>query len=87
MAFRRKRLSAAQLGEALSLLRDLPIRVSAPELTTELGTVVAIARSQGLTTYDAANLEVAMRNSAALATLDGDLKKAARRLGVSLEPG
>ena len=84
-AHRRKRLTANQLGESLSLLRELPIRISAPDPITELGTVLTLARTQGLTTYDAAYLEVAMRNSTGLATLDENLRKAARRLGVSLE--
>lgn len=41
-----------------------------------------LARSQRLTLYDAAYLELAMRHGAELATLDHDLAQAARRMGV-----
>ena len=43
-----------------------------------------LAQQFHLTTYDAAYLELAMRLSQPLATLDDDLAKAARKAGVPL---
>jgi predicted nucleic acid-binding protein len=43
---------------------------------------LAIATERNLTAYDAAYLELAMREGAQLATLDGDLRRAATEAGV-----
>jgi predicted nucleic acid-binding protein len=43
-----------------------------------------LARSQGISAYDAAYLELAMRRGLPLATLDGKLEAAARAVGVSI---
>jgi prevent-host-death family protein len=44
--------------------------------------VSALSRREGLTAYDAAYLELAMREGLPLATLDRQLREAAARLGV-----
>jgi predicted nucleic acid-binding protein len=46
------------------------------------GMVLALARSYGLTAYDATYLELAMRRAAELATFDRKLAEAARAAGV-----
>ncbi|MBV8494779.1 MAG: type II toxin-antitoxin system VapC family toxin [Alphaproteobacteria bacterium] len=46
--------------------------------------ILALARRHRLTVYDAAYLELAMREGLALATLDGELLRAARAEHVSL---
>jgi predicted nucleic acid-binding protein len=46
--------------------------------------VLSLAREQGLSTYDAAYLELAIREGLPLATLDTELKKAAKAVGVKL---
>jgi predicted nucleic acid-binding protein len=46
-----------------------------------------LARTQRLSAYDAAYLELALRTGCPLASLDGPLNKAARRLGVALFEG
>jgi predicted nucleic acid-binding protein len=46
-----------------------------------LDEVLALARSEGLTTYDAAYLELAMRLGVPLATKDTALQQAAEKLG------
>jgi predicted nucleic acid-binding protein len=45
--------------------------------------VLALARQEGLTVYNAAYLELALREGVPLATLDADLKAAAARVGVA----
>jgi predicted nucleic acid-binding protein len=45
---------------------------------------LAIAREHGLSAYDAAYLELAIRADARLATLDKALRAAARKAGVTV---
>jgi predicted nucleic acid-binding protein len=45
--------------------------------------VLALARQEGLTVYDAAYLELALREGLPIATLDTQLKAAAARVGVT----
>ena len=54
--------------------------------TVALSTVLELARSERLSTYDASYLELAMRRGLSLATKDDDLAKAAQRVGVTLLP-
>jgi 2-hydroxychromene-2-carboxylate isomerase len=49
-------------------------------------TTLALARAHGLTLYDAAYLELAMRASLSLATLDKELRSAAKKVGVTVLP-
>jgi predicted nucleic acid-binding protein len=48
--------------------------------------VLALCQRRGLTVYDAAYLELAMRRGLPLATQDSDLLKASQAEGVSLVP-
>ena len=47
-----------------------------------LSVVLDLARTQHLSSYDAAYLELAMREGTPLATMDDDLRTAAGRVGV-----
>jgi len=85
MAERRKRLTAAQFKKSLSLLRDLRIRVSSPAIEADLGQVLVLAQTHKLTSYDAAYLELAIRASCPLATVDAGLGKVAKELGVAFK--
>jgi predicted nucleic acid-binding protein len=49
--------------------------------------ILPLAREYGLSAYDASYLEVAIRNGAALATLDAGLEKAGRKAGVEILAG
>ncbi len=49
-----------------------------------MGPVLALARAHGLSAYDAAYLELAMREGLPLATEDAALRAAAERVGVAL---
>jgi predicted nucleic acid-binding protein len=49
--------------------------------------VLPLARTHGLSAYDAAYLELSIRHSAPLATLDDKLRKAAKLAGVMLFDG
>ncbi len=79
-AERRGRLSAEDVTSALAMLAELDIAV---EQQSSVSTaVLAVAKEYGLTAYDAAYLELAMRENLPVATNDRDLAKAATRAGV-----
>jgi predicted nucleic acid-binding protein len=59
----------------------LPIRIDAAAGHIFFGQVFVYAREYKLTIYDAAYLELALRERIPLATLDNDLQKAARLAG------
>jgi len=84
MAERRGRLSHADAVQFLTLLRQLPIRVEPEPPERMLGEILALAmaREQGLSTYDASYLDLAMRLGLPLATQDDQLREAAERCGV-----
>jgi predicted nucleic acid-binding protein len=65
-------------------LLSLPIRIDSTHGEAMLGQVLAYAEQYVLTIYDAACLELALREGVALATLDNDLRKAALAAGVPL---
>lgn len=84
MAERRKRASQADITEALGLVAALPV-LSDEETAQKAGSATAaLARQYGLTIYDAAYLELAMRRGASLATTDHALAKAAKAAGVAV---
>ncbi len=79
---RRKRLTEAEVAEFLTKLAGLPIRIEA--LSAGDLPILETARRHSLTVYDAAYLELAVRNGLGLATLDSELIRAARKAGVPL---
>src|SRR5436305_8708431 len=85
-AERRKRLSMAQVTSTLKELALLPITIDDVQVESVFGEVLAVARQGQLTEYDAAYLELALREALPLATLDDRLRRAARNAGVSLVP-
>lgn len=84
VAERRGRLSSAGVARAVELFQELPLYVYEVGAQVALGAVLALARSHGLTAYDAAYLELAMREGVPLATQDGALRAAAERADVPL---
>lgn len=72
---RRKRLSRA---ETAAFLKDLAIFGVNLDIAPETNEVLRLARAHQLSVYDAAYLELAMRKTVPLATLDTELVRAAR---------
>lgn len=66
----------------LKLLQKLDVVTDAQSTEHTLTDVLAVARAQNLTAYDAAYLELAMRKQLPLATLDANLRQACARAGV-----
>ena len=82
MARRRKRISGVQLGQLSEAFDQLPVTLH-PLSPQQRSTVLRLAEKHGLTAYDAAYLELAMRLSLPLASLDKPLLKAATAEGVA----
>ena len=85
-AERAGRISEPQLIAYLELVRELPIVTDTATDERALREVLALARKEGLTTYDAAYLELSLRLNVPLATKDASLVSAAQRLGVDIIP-
>jgi predicted nucleic acid-binding protein len=83
-AVRRQRISRDDAYQFLLDLEFLPIRVEATTKNLVRAGVFPVAEQYGLTVYDAAYLELAMREGIPLMTLDKDLRKAAGTSGVPL---
>jgi len=81
---RRNRLKEADTARFIELLRELPISVDNETSDHAMREILSIGREQGLSSYDAAYLELAMRHGLALATRDTALRKAAKKSGVKL---
>ena len=81
---RRGQLDVAHSARFLNLLRALDITVDMTGAERILSVVLELARTQHLSSYDAAYLELAMQEGIPLATMDDDLRAAAGRVGVLL---
>jgi predicted nucleic acid-binding protein len=84
LAERSKRVTTAKTAQFLARLADLPIVLDHRDADQSFTGVLGLARLYGLTAYDAAYLELALRESLPLATLDGPLREAASKAGVAL---
>ncbi|MGH7714405.1 MAG: type II toxin-antitoxin system VapC family toxin [Vulcanimicrobiaceae bacterium] len=80
-AHRAKRINETELAQYVSDLQELNIEV---DLDPKFGVELSIARHHGLTVYDAAYLELAMRRNCKLATKDDELRRAAESAGLYL---
>ena len=84
MAERRRRLDAKRRQRLAGFLRGLPITLDAETADQAWTATARLAERHRLTLYDAAYLELAQRRKLPLATLDGDLIKAGKALGMTL---
>jgi predicted nucleic acid-binding protein len=86
VALRGKRISPEDLRRLLHVADHLHIRLHGPLSTAERAEVLTLAQRHGLSGYDAAYLELAIRLDATLATLDRSLARAARVERLSVVP-
>jgi predicted nucleic acid-binding protein len=84
MAERRKRITEAQGRRFTQLLESLPIHISDSHLNLLWNNAVVVAREHGLSVYDGTYLDLAMREGIPLATRDKALRKAAKKLGITI---
>lgn len=83
-AERRGRMNAAAQAAFLERLRLLPIAIEHRPAAWLAQQILPLARTYQLSAYDAAYLELAIREGLPLATLDDDLRRAAGAAGVAL---
>jgi predicted nucleic acid-binding protein len=75
-------ITEAQSEAFLELLNAASIQADAATFTHALSNTLHLARRYRLSSYDASYLELALRSALPLATLDGDLQRAADKAGV-----
>jgi predicted nucleic acid-binding protein len=84
LAQRRGRIDGAFRSRALSELGDMPISIDGETNQHAWEHTITLAERYNLSTYDSAYLELALRLSLPLATLDEELRASARRARVPL---
>lgn len=84
IAERKGRTSHPKSDRFLGLLSGLSIQVDEHAESRAFDHVLALCRDHAVTSYDATYLDLAIRKGLPLATLDADLKKAAKKLRVEL---
>lgn len=81
MAEKRKRISPEDSMEFVRLLSILDIQVDEESSHRAFNKLLPLCRNHGLTSYDAAYLDLALRRQLPIATLDDALRQAATSLG------
>lgn len=80
-ARRRNRIDQAGIEKFLSVLRVYDIEVDPETVPVAWSKTLALADSSGLSVYDAAYLELALRRGLPLASLDAALRTAIKKAG------
>ena len=83
-AEKRGRITAGDVTMRLDLIAALPITTDSETTARAWREILALARAQGLTTYDAAYLKLAIRRGLPLQTKDEALIGAAKRCNVTV---
>lgn len=84
VAERRKRLTEADSMQFIKLLKELPISIDEESPARALSEILSVGRQHGLSAYDSAYLDLAMREGSELATRDEGLIKASLKCGVRI---
>ncbi len=79
-----RRITQDERRRSLSTLAALPIHIDPDTAAQAWSRTLGLAEAQGLTLYDASYLELALRLSLPLASLDRKLRQAAAVSGVEL---
>jgi predicted nucleic acid-binding protein len=83
-ATHRKEIEISEVERFTVQLENLPITVDTLTANQVFGHTISLANAYRLSSYDAAYLELALREGLPLATLDKDLLKAARRSDIEI---
>ena len=84
MAERKGRITPSQSDAFIADLSKLAIERDDEATNRAFTHLLALCRTHRVTSYDAIYLDLAIRRSLPLATLDEDLRKAAKKLGIGL---
>lgn len=85
-ALSRGRITDAEKTTFIALMESLEIESDRLSAEDTYERILPLAGKYGLTAYDASYLELAMRKQAALATMDMQLRVAAKKAGVEVLP-
>ena len=83
-AEKRGDLKTEEVERFIIQLEALPIQIDPLTSHQAFSRTLSLSRAYNLSSYDAAYLELAIREGLPLATLDGDLRKSAQRADVLL---
>jgi predicted nucleic acid-binding protein len=83
-AERRGRIDPDRISRFIAMLGTIAVEVDATTHERGLSGILNLARQERITSYDAAYLDLALRERIPLATRDAALAEAARRVGVSV---
>jgi predicted nucleic acid-binding protein len=83
-ATNRNEIEVSELERFTVQLENLPISVDTSTAHQVFGHTISLAKAYRLSSYDAAYLELALREGLPLATLDKDLLRAAKRSDVEI---
>jgi predicted nucleic acid-binding protein len=87
VAERRGQIEPADVSRVAKFVLALPIAVDPVARRRPLAAIHRLGRTHGLSAYDAAYLELAVRHGVPIATLDSDLRDAAYAEGVGVLTG
>lgn len=77
-------ISRADIEPFTSQLEELPIEIDLSQTSRSFANTLNLAKTYKLSSYDSAYLELAIRKSLPMASLDQGLRKAAKKAGVEL---
>jgi len=83
-AVKTNRIEANDAAEIFELWELLPITNDHQQNIYTIHNIYKLSKKTGLTVYDAAYLESAIRNKAGLATFDRELQDAAKKISIKL---
>ena len=86
LALKKGRINQSTSDEFLKFLKNANITIEKFNMDSVFGAILSTALKFGLTSYDAAYIELASRLNLPLATLDKPMRKAALAAGVTLLP-
>jgi predicted nucleic acid-binding protein len=81
---RRRRIRQPEIRRFVDLLNGLSVVEDRQPFADTVSNVLPLAQEHGLSAYDAAYLDVAVRHQIPLATLDGALQKACNTAGIKI---
>ena len=83
-AKKRDEIDSGEIEIFISQLENLPIHTDVNTAKQAFNRILALADAYKLSSYDAAYLELAIREGLPIATLDKDLKKAVKKTGIEI---
>lgn len=84
VAQRKKRITRSQAVGFIEMLKVLPIYIENKAMQQALETTFELAHENQLSSYDAAYLEIALRKQLPIASLDKQVIRTAKELGIAV---